>query len=166
MKHLSRKATLVAAWTTVGVLGASALTGVAMAADSNPSPTGSPSTASSSTASSSTASSSTAKQHPRAAELKSLGKRVLHGEFTLQTKAGAKTFDTEIGVITAVSPTSVTVKSSDGFTQTWTLDATTRVRADQKKGTVADLKTGETLRLVGPTTAGTATALLALVRPA
>jgi hypothetical protein len=162
MKHMSRKATLVAAWTTVGVVGASALTGVAMAADSG---SASPASPASST------SSAPAKQHPRAAELKSLGKRVLHGEFTLQTKDGAKTFDTEIGVVTGVSstsasPTSVTVKASDGFTQTWTLDATTRVRADKKKGTLADLKTGETLRLVGPVTAGTATALLALVRPA
>jgi hypothetical protein len=161
MKHLSRKATLVAAWTTVGVLGASALTGVAMAADSSPTPSQTPSRS---------APAAAAKQQPRAAELKRLGKRVLHGEFTVQTKSGPKVFDTEIGVATAVSPTagsptSVSVKSSDGFTQTWALDSNTRVRADQKKGTLADLKTGQTLRLVGPASGDGATALLVLVRP-
>ncbi len=156
MKSNSRKAVVVGAWVTTGVLGAAALTGVAMAADSSPAPTGA----------STTTASTAAHAGAGAAKLRGLGKRVLHGEFTVQTKDGVKTYDTEIGVITAVSPTSVAVKASDGFTETWTLDSTTHVRADKAKGTVADLKVGETVRLLGPTSGGTATAQLALVRPA
>ena len=158
MKSQTRKAVVVGAWVTTGVLGAAALTGVAMAADGTPSP------------STGTSASTTATTHTgtgaKADRLRGLGKRVLHGEFTLSTKDGPKVYDTEIGVITSVSPTSVAVKASDGYTQTWTLDSTTRVRADKAKGSVADLKVGATVRLLGPASGGTATAQLALIRPA
>jgi hypothetical protein len=159
MKSQTRKAVVVGAWVTTGVLGAAALTGVAMAADSTPSPSTSAST---STAATTHAGGAGAK----ADRLRGLGKRVLHGEFTLATKDGAKVYDTEIGVITSVSPTSVAVKASDGYTQTWTLDSSTRVRADKAKGSLSDLKVGETVRLLGPSSSGTATAQLALIRPA
>jgi hypothetical protein len=160
MKSTSRKAVVVGAWVTTGVLAAAALTGVAMAADPSPSPSATGTTTATSTTGTHAATGA------RAEKLRGLGKRVLHGEFTVQTKAGVKVYDTEIGVITSASPTSVAVKASDGFTQTWTLDATTRVRANKTKGTVSDLKVGETVRLLGPTSGGTATAQLALVRPA
>jgi hypothetical protein len=158
MKSQTRKAVVVGAWVTTGVLGAAALTGVAMAADSTPSPTTGTST--------STAATTHAGGGAKADRLRGLGKRVLHGEFTLATKDGAKVYDTEIGVITSVSPTSVAVKASDGYTQTWTLDSSTRVRADKAKGSVSDLKVGDTVRLLGPSSGGTATAQLALIRPA
>jgi hypothetical protein len=164
MKTGSRKAVVVGAWVTTGVLGAAALTGVAMAADSSPSPSATSSTAASTAGAG--ASSGAPAKHLGGARLRALGKRVLHGEFTVQTKDGVKVYDTEIGVITSVGPTSVAVKASDGFTQTWTLDASTHVRANQAKGTVADLKSGETVRLLGPVSGGTATAQLAVVRPA
>ncbi len=161
MNSRSRKAAVVGAWVTTGVLGAAALTGVAMAADSSsPSPTSAAASTSSNTGS--TGGPGTA----RTSRLKgALGKRVLHGEFTVQTKNGVKVYDTEIGVVTAVSPTSVSVKASDGYTQTWTLASTTHVRANKGKGTLADLTVGETVRLLGPTAGGTATAQIALVRP-
>ena len=101
----------------------------------------------------------------RAARLRVLGQHVLHGEFTVQTKQGVKLVDTEIGVIMALTPTSVAVRASDGYTQTWVLDASTHVRANRQKGTLSDLKVGETVRLLGPSSGGSATAQLALVRP-
>lgn len=161
MRTSRRTAAIVAAWVTVGVAGAAALTGVAMAADPAPSST---STTSSGAAAPGTAGADGAR--PKAGELRKLGKRVLHGEFTVQGKDGVKTVDTQLGVITAVSSTSLDVKSSDGYTQTWTLSADSRVRADKKPGTSADLTVGETVRLLGPKSGGAATVRIAVVVPA
>ncbi|TXH25464.1 MULTISPECIES: hypothetical protein [Mycolicibacterium] len=47
---------------------------------------------------------------------------LVHGESVHTNPAGAYTTEiTQVGVITAMSPTSVTVRSSDGFSQTYTL---------------------------------------------
>lgn len=162
MRTKKRTAALVAAWTTVGVVGAAALTGVAMAADSGSSPTPSTSTSASSTAGTAAGLAG----HPGLARLRKLGGNVLHGEFVVRAKQGDQTVDTQLGAVTAVSPTSITVKSSDGYTQTWTLSSATRVRAGQQKGTVSDLSVGETVRLLGKKASGDATAALVVVRPA
>ena len=163
MRTSRRTAAIVAAWATVGVVGAAALTGVAMAADPSPAPSPT-STTSSGAAAPGTAGADGARA--RAGELRKLGKRVLHGEFTVQGKDGVKTVDTQLGVITAVSPSSIDVKSSDGYTQPWTLSADSKVRADKKAGTSADLTVGETVRLLGPKSGGAASVHLAVVVPA
>ena len=166
MRTSRRTAAIVAAWATVGVVGAAALTGVAMAADPSPAPSPT-STTSSGAAAPGTARADGARA--RAGELRKLGKRVLHGEFTVQGKDGVKTVDTQLGVITAVSATSVDVKSSDGYTQTWTLTSTSKVRGGKKAGGAADLTVGATVRLLGPktsTAAAEATVALAVLRPA
>ena len=48
------------------------------------------------------------------------GKNALHGEAVVQTDEGTKTVVVQRGAVTAVAATSVTVKSTDGFTLTWT----------------------------------------------
>jgi hypothetical protein len=163
-----RTAALVAAWTTAGVVGAAALTGVAMAADNGSTPS-QPSTASTAAAAQGQGGLAGRLGQGGGAKLRQLGKRVLHGEFVVQTKDGDKTVDTQLGVITAVSATSVDVKSSDGYTQTWTLTTTSKVRGAKKAGSAADLTVGATVRLLGPrpSTAGAdATVALAVLRPA
>ena len=158
-----RTATLVAAWTTVGVVGVAALTGVAMAADSTPAP------APASTSAAATAAAGKdggLAGRPGLAKLRQLGKRVLHGELVIKTKDGDKTVDTQLGIISAVTATSVEVKSSDGYSQTWTLGTTTKVRAGKKAGSTADLKVGATVRLLGQKDGGSATVALAVLRPA
>jgi hypothetical protein len=57
-------------------------------------------------------------KHRRLAFL--FGKRLLHGEAVVQTDEGTKTVVVQRGTVTAIDATSVTVKSSDGFTLTWT----------------------------------------------
>ena len=163
MRTSRRTAAIVAAWATVGVVGAAALTGVALAADSSPAPS---TTSTSSTAAGTAGSAGADGARAKAGELRRLGKRVLHGEFTVQDKDGVKTVDTQLGVITAVSSSSLDVKSSDGYTQTWTLTVDSRVRAQKKAGTSADLKVGQTVRLLGPKSDGAATVRLAVVVPA
>jgi hypothetical protein len=49
-----------------------------------------------------------------------LRRNVLHGEAVVQTKDGQKTIAVQRGTVTAITDTSVTVKSADGYTQTWT----------------------------------------------
>jgi hypothetical protein len=55
-----------------------------------------------------------------------LAGRMLHGELTVQTKDGVQTFLVQRGTVTAVGSGSVTVRSSDGFTRTWKVDAGTK----------------------------------------
>jgi hypothetical protein len=55
------------------------------------------------------------------------GKRALHGEFVVQTKDGVKTLVVQRGTVTAITDTSITVKSADGFTLTWTFGDKLRV---------------------------------------
>ncbi len=53
---------------------------------------------------------------------RALARNVEHGEMVVQTKDGDKTIDVQRGTVTAISSTTVTVKSTDGFTETWTFD--------------------------------------------
>jgi hypothetical protein len=48
-----------------------------------------------------------------------LRKGVLHGEVVVQTKEGTKTVAVQRGEVTAVNDTSITVKSADGYSATW-----------------------------------------------
>jgi hypothetical protein len=52
--------------------------------------------------------------------LREMVRNTLHGEVVVQTKDGTKTVLVQRGTVTAISDTSVTVKSSDGYTLTWT----------------------------------------------
>jgi len=92
-----------------------------------------------------------------------------HGE--LVTRGKDSTFvehDAIVGQVTAVSPTSISVKAADGFSETFTIDKTTKVRkrpttaatsgAAKAKGVAAkisDVKSGDTVAVVGkrPSTA-------------
>ncbi len=62
--------------------------------------------------------------------------------------------------MTALSSSSMTVKSTDGYTLTWALSSTTRVRDAGKKGSLSDLKTGETVRVLGGKSGDGANALV------
>lgn len=48
------------------------------------------------------------------------GQRMLHGEAVVQTDQGPRTVVVQRGTVTEITSTSVTVKSADGFTLTWT----------------------------------------------
>jgi hypothetical protein len=57
-----------------------------------------------------------------------------HVQFSKNTKKhGTVTVDLQRGVVTAVNGSAVTVKSTDGYTQTYTLTPTTHVRKDKQK---------------------------------
>jgi hypothetical protein len=48
------------------------------------------------------------------------GQRMLHGEAVVQTDQGLRTVVVQRGTVTEITSTSLTVKSADGFTLTWT----------------------------------------------
>ncbi|HKF32439.1 MAG TPA: DUF5666 domain-containing protein [Jatrophihabitantaceae bacterium] len=87
-------------------------------------------------------------------------RELLHGERVVKDKDGTIiTVDVQRGTVTAVSESSMTVRSSDGTTWTWTLNSDTKVRgADLKKEAVSSIKVGNTVGVAGQRIADTRTA--------
>jgi hypothetical protein len=119
-----------------------------------------------------------------------MGRHVLHGEATVQTKDGTKDVVEQSGVQQgAVSGSTFTVKSSDGFSKTWTLPSdvkifapgnwskgakpntsstakpTTKPTAQSSSGSVKDLVDGANVTVVGENKNGTWTAEYIVVLP-
>lgn len=68
--------------------------------------------------------------------------RAIHGSFVTPKQGGGyQTVDTQRGIVTGVSSTAITVKSVDGFTATYAVDATTMVNA-QRDG-IASVTVGD-----------------------
>ena len=89
-----------------------------------------------------------------------LAHKVLHGEVVVQTKNGDKTVDVQRGTVTAVTDTSVTVKSSDGFTWTWAFGDPLRVVQHGQKADKSAVKTGAEIGIAGAKNGSTVTANL------
>jgi hypothetical protein len=92
-------------------------------------------------------------KHPGAAKF--LRKNTLHGEVTVQGKDGVRTVVVQRGTVTAVDAKSVSVKSSDGFTLTWTFGEKLRVVQDKKKAEPTAIKQGAEIGVVGTATVAT-----------
>jgi hypothetical protein len=82
----------------------------------------------------------------------------IHGEFvTAAPNGGYQTMATQVGSVTAVSATSVTVKSADGYSRTYTVNDGTLVNAGNDG--IADVKTGDDVRVMATVVSGKATAV-------
>jgi hypothetical protein len=90
--------------------------------------------------------------------------RGMHGEFVAKGKDGKPvTIETIRGTVTAVGPTSVTVKADDGFTETFTANSDTKVKGAAAKS-LSDVKVGAKGAVIGVKDANTTTARTVLVR--
>jgi hypothetical protein len=78
-----------------------------------------------------------------------LGRRVLHGEVTVQTPEGVKTLVMARGQVTALSKDAVTVKSSDGVETSFAIDGDTRFGFRNQPAPSAELKVGEDALVAG-----------------
>ena len=87
-----------------------------------------------------------------------LGRRVLHGEVTLQTKEGTRTVVMAYGAVSALSKDAITVRSSDGVETSFTLNGDTRFGFRDEPAPSAELKVGENAFVTGEKSGGTATA--------
>jgi hypothetical protein len=92
-----------------------------------------------------------------------MAKHVEHGSVTVQTRNGNETIDVQRGTITAISSTSMTVKSADGFTLTWTFGDKMRVLENRSTIQSTDVKAGETVGVAGEKSGSTETARLVVI---
>jgi hypothetical protein len=78
------------------------------------------------------------------------GGRVLHGEATVQKPGGGTTVvHFQNGVISAINGSTMTVKSTDGFTSTFTVNGTTRISLNGTDGTLSKLAKNDKVRVLG-----------------
>ncbi|HEY7361501.1 MAG TPA: hypothetical protein VH642_11865 [Streptosporangiaceae bacterium] len=85
----------------------------------------------------------------------------VHGQFVVPRPGGGyQTVDTQRGPVTAVSATSITVKSADGFTKTYQVVGSTNV--DAKRDGIGSVKTGHQVAVTATVSGGTATAVSVL----
>jgi hypothetical protein len=81
----------------------------------------------------------------------------IHGQLTEPKSGGGyQTVDVQRGTVTAVSSTSITVKSADGYTATYAVTSSTEVNA-QAAG-IGTVKVSDSVDLVATVSNGTATA--------
>ncbi len=135
----------------VGVVGLAGVgvAGVALA-DSGPTPTAA---ASPSTTAPAKPATGKHKGHPGRLD----ARHMLHGEFVTKEKAGYVTMDAQRGSVTAVSPTSVSLKSTDGFTATYAVGTGAKIRKNGAAATVAEVKVGDVATVVAVQSGGTVT---------
>jgi hypothetical protein len=82
----------------------------------------------------------------------------VHGQFVVPRSGGGyQTVDTQRGSVTAVSATSITVKSADGFTKTYRVVSSTNV--DAQRDGIGSVKTGHQVAVTATVSGGTATAV-------
>ncbi|MBO4205297.1 hypothetical protein [Micromonospora echinofusca] len=91
-------------------------------------------------------------------------KNTLHGEVVVQTKEGTKTVAVQRGEVTAVDGKSVTVKSSDGFTMTWSFGENLRVVERRTTIQPSAVAVGATIGVAGTKDGTTAVARLILLK--
>jgi hypothetical protein len=82
----------------------------------------------------------------------------IHGEFvTPAPNGGYQTLASQVGEVTSVSSSSITVKSEDGFSRTYAVDENTLVNAGRDG--IGDVKNGDKVRVLALVADGKATAV-------
>ncbi|CAO5236656.1 DUF5666 domain-containing protein [Frankia sp. AgKG'84/4] len=106
--------------------------------------------------------------HPRLAETRRLfgagPHAAVHGEATIRTKDGFEVVNGQRGKVTAISPTSIAVRSDDGYATTYVINGDTRFRVDQKAAKLTDIHQGDTVQVGAKAAGATRTAVL-IVEP-
>jgi hypothetical protein len=157
------RAIRAAGWVAVGAIAAG---GVATAATTSSSGNSS-GTSNAITAATTPSTSPAAGKGKRAGRLAKLQGRLLHGEFTVEGKGGTPTNVAEQrGTVKTVSSTAITLTSKDGFSHTYVVDPSTRVRVDGKKGSITGVKTGQDATVLAKVNGNTETAELLVQRAA
>ncbi|MEV6811167.1 hypothetical protein [Micromonospora sp. NPDC051296] len=93
-----------------------------------------------------------------------LREHMLHGEAVVQTKdGGTKTVAVQRGEVTAVDGDTMTVRSADGFTLTWSFGDDLRVVERRRTIRSTDIKVGTNVGVAGAKTGDNAQARLIVV---
>lgn len=146
----------------VGAAGAVVLGGGAAAVAAATTDTPGSGTAASPTPSAS-ASAPAKAQHGKAGRARKVLGRFEHAEWVSKDGTANVTHDAVHGTVKSVSPTSITVQASDGFSLTFAVNSDTKVRVRDtssttrpkgKAGTISDVKAGNTVLVSGVKTGG------------
>jgi len=82
----------------------------------------------------------------------------IHGQFVVPKSGGGfQTIDTQRGSVTAVSATSITVKSADGFVKTYQVTGSTNV--DARRNGISSVKNGHQVVVMATVSGSTASAV-------
>ncbi|MEU5868107.1 hypothetical protein ABZ815_43540 [Nonomuraea sp. NPDC047529] len=147
------RSVLVAA-TTVAVLATGAGVAAASALSPAPSPTATPSAGPTDSPAAGPTDSPSGKERGWG---RGFGGPPVHGEFVVPDGKGAYvTVATQYGEVTAVDQDSVTVKSADGYTKEYAVDAGTRVNRDEG---IDAIKAGQKVMVSAKVSGGTSTAV-------
>ena len=84
--------------------------------------------------------------------------QVVHSEAVVRNGTGFTTRLQQFGTVTDVTPTTLTVLSADGFSQTWALNSSTKYRSGRSSATLATIADGDTVAVDGTRVSGTPTA--------
>ncbi len=106
------------------------------------------------------------KGHPRLKRLavrRALARNVEHGEIVVDTKDGTKTIDVQRGTVTAITDTTITVKSADGFSLTWTFGTPLHVIEHRTTIQPKDVAVGAKVGVAGAKVGSTTTATLVVI---
>ncbi|MEV0200098.1 hypothetical protein [Nonomuraea sp. NPDC050691] len=155
-RRVPRSLLLAAATALVVVSGAGVATAAALSPSPSPTPTSSDTSTQSATPSA-TPSDQGPGQGRRWGHRMGFGGPAIHGEFVVPDGEGKyTTVANQYGEVTAVDQDSVTVKSEDGYTKEYTVNADTRVNRDEG---IASVKTGAKVMVMAKVDGGTATAV-------
>jgi len=80
----------------------------------------------------------------------------LHGDFVVSVNGAFVTDRLQTGTVTAVSATDITLRSTDGYTQSYVINSGTSV--DNGANTIADVANGNTVTVTAALSGSTATA--------
>ena len=104
------------------------------------------------------------KGHAGLARLRRLGG--MYGQYTFETKKGARTVAFERGTVTSVSDGDVVVRAHNGTTWSWTLTGNSVVREGGKPAKTSALAPGQLVFTGGPLSGGTRDVRLIVIRKA
>jgi hypothetical protein len=90
----------------------------------------------------------------------------IHGEYTFETKSGARTLAFERGTVLSVAGSDVTVRATDGTTWTWVLTSTSIVREDGSRTSASNVAANQLVFVAGQVTGSTRDARLLVIRSA
>lgn len=92
---------------------------------------------------------------------------VLHGEQVVKTEEGTiVTYRNVHGTVTAISDSSISVRSEDGFSATFAINADTAFGSKRQAGSREDVQVGSEVGVMGRVDGSTAVAERVHVRPA
>ncbi len=87
------------------------------------------------------------------------GGDMLHGDLTVQDTTGTAVHRVQNGTVTAISATSITVASTDGYDSTYAITDTTVLRRDFSTVKAADIKVKDNVHISGTVSGTSVTAL-------